>query len=250
MSGIQGIVSGAVTFISGLWRGLISLLTAPIQAIVDILDATFKEKASGIKRAWGEIKAFLKNPIKGVVSIVETVTSKVKSVISKGKSGGTKSKSGGSKATKKTTKHATGGIFTTPHYALFAEEPGGEAVIPLNGKRRDRAISLWQETGEKLGLGTEKKNVGNQSSYFTTGNRSRFNPKESPDYDTGDDGSYKPSYGFETYSPQVITTGGSNVNVTVEVNNNFDGDIDEDYIVDETTRKVGIKLREALRNKK
>lgn len=46
-------------------------------------------------------------------------------------------------------RHADGGIFSTPHIALFAEE-GPEAVIPLNGSRN--AIDLWQKTGELMGM--------------------------------------------------------------------------------------------------
>ncbi|SEO98620.1 phage tail tape measure protein [Propionispora vibrioides] len=47
--------------------------------------------------------------------------------------------------------HADGGIFSTPHVALFAEE-GAEAVIPLNPSRRARALELWMQTGEALGI--------------------------------------------------------------------------------------------------
>lgn len=47
--------------------------------------------------------------------------------------------------------HATGGIFDTPHIALFAEE-GAEAVIPLNPSRRGRALDIWAQTGEALGV--------------------------------------------------------------------------------------------------
>lgn len=47
--------------------------------------------------------------------------------------------------------HATGGIFTTPHVALVAEEPGGEAIIPLSPARRDSAIELLNETAAILG---------------------------------------------------------------------------------------------------
>lgn len=47
--------------------------------------------------------------------------------------------------------HATGGIFNTPHVALFAEE-GAEAVIPLNPSRRARALEIWEETGNALGV--------------------------------------------------------------------------------------------------
>ena len=45
--------------------------------------------------------------------------------------------------------HAEGGIFDQPHVAWFAEN-GPEAAIPLDGSAN--AISLWQKTGELLGM--------------------------------------------------------------------------------------------------
>lgn len=47
------------------------------------------------------------------------------------------------------TGHADGGIFDQPHIAWFAES-GPEAAIPLDGSQN--AISLWQKTGDLLGL--------------------------------------------------------------------------------------------------
>lgn len=47
--------------------------------------------------------------------------------------------------------HATGGIFSTPHIALVAEEAPGEAIIPLAASRRSSALELWEETGRRLG---------------------------------------------------------------------------------------------------
>lgn len=47
--------------------------------------------------------------------------------------------------------HAAGGIFNTPHMALFAEE-GAEAIIPLNPNRRARALEIWEQTGNALGV--------------------------------------------------------------------------------------------------
>lgn len=50
------------------------------------------------------------------------------------------------------TKHASGGIFQTPHMALVAEEAPGEAIIPLSVARRASAIALWEQTGMRLGI--------------------------------------------------------------------------------------------------
>lgn len=47
---------------------------------------------------------------------------------------------------------ADGGIVTQHQIAEIAEEAPGEAIIPLNPARRPRAISLWEETGLRLGV--------------------------------------------------------------------------------------------------
>ncbi len=156
---------------------------------------------------------------------------------------------GGGKDKKSNTKHATGGIFTTPHYALFAEEPGGEAVIPLNGKRRDRAISLWQETGEKLGVvnNDRYRNSGNQSSYFSTGDRSRFEPKEEGGFTQSNPEGADPKHQFEVYQPRSVSSPNA-ISVSVNVENNFDNGVDKDEIVQEACEEFGRELKKALDN--
>lgn len=222
--------NGSKTSFTSLSSSAISTITSMCSTVTSKVSAM----ASSVISQWNSIRSTVSKPITASFSVTTTQTTVKKSV------------DGGSSNT--TTKHATGGIFTTPHYALFAEEPGGEAVIPLNGKRRDRAVSLWQETGEKLGMNTEDRyrNAGNQSSYFTKANNSSSKRKEKPDYDVDDYGT-NPYYGFEPYSPQVTVAGGS-FDVNVEVYNKFDSDIDEEYIIDETCNKVGVKLREAFKN--
>ena len=49
------------------------------------------------------------------------------------------------------TKYAVGGILTRPHLGLVAEA-GPEAIIPLSAHMRPRALELWQQTGELLGV--------------------------------------------------------------------------------------------------
>lgn len=44
--------------------------------------------------------------------------------------------------------HAEGGIFSTPHYGVFAED-GPESFIPIDGSRR--SVEIWEQTGEMLG---------------------------------------------------------------------------------------------------
>jgi len=47
--------------------------------------------------------------------------------------------------------HAYGGIISRPHLGLIAEA-GPEAIIPLSSRMRPRALGLWQEAGERLGV--------------------------------------------------------------------------------------------------
>lgn len=222
LNGVKNIVSGAVTFITGLWQGLINLLTIPIQAFVDILDGIFKEKFQKIKNMWDELRAFIQNPIKGVVSIVKNVANKVT-----GKGG-------------VETAHATGGIFTNPHIALVAEESGGEAIIPLNSKRRDRAIGLWQETGRILGVDSAL-NSKNYSSY-TVG--SVAGTTRNKDFKENNISNYK----FEEHKPKIALSSGNKVDVSINMVNNINNNDDVDYVVEEATRQFAIKFKQALSN--
>ncbi len=71
-----------------------------------------------------------------------------------------------------TPAHAEGGIMTTPHLGLVAED-GAEAIIPLSGKRRERGLALWQEAGKMLGVPQHAEGgiVGALPSISSTPNR-------------------------------------------------------------------------------
>ena len=66
-------------------------------------------------------------------------------------------------------KHASGGIFSSPHIGLVAED-GPEAIIPLGSKRRQRGLDLWMKAGAAMGVtayangGIVGGNVSNTSS--------------------------------------------------------------------------------------
>ena len=74
------------------------------------------------------------------------------------------------------TGHADGGIFDQPHIAWFAES-GPEAAIPLDGSQN--AISLWQKTGELLGLdgldGTDENSMSVNIDRAIEGNEPQVN---------------------------------------------------------------------------
>lgn len=53
---------------------------------------------------------------------------------------------------------ATGGILTSPQFALVAEA-GPEAIIPLSGANRERGVELWHQAGDRLGMFEEQKEI-------------------------------------------------------------------------------------------
>ena len=79
------------------------------------------------------------------------------------------------------TGHADGGIFDQPHIAWFAES-GPEAAIPLDGSQN--AISLWQKTGELLGLdgldGTDENSMSVNIDRAIEGNEPQVNIEYHP----------------------------------------------------------------------
>lgn len=52
-------------------------------------------------------------------------------------------------------KHAAGGMVQGKTLSWLAEEGYPEVVIPLNPARRNRALSLWEQTGAMLGAGPQ-----------------------------------------------------------------------------------------------
>lgn len=54
-------------------------------------------------------------------------------------------------STKQVPGYATGGIINRPHMGLVGEA-GPEAIIPLSPNRRGRAMSLYEKTGQMLGV--------------------------------------------------------------------------------------------------
>lgn len=83
--------------------------------------------------------------------VIEQVSGGIEAAKDIGRRLGRAFEAGREAAREKVPGHAMGGIFSRPHYALFAED-GPEAVVPLSRKYRDRALNLWMETGRILGV--------------------------------------------------------------------------------------------------
>ncbi len=58
---------------------------------------------------------------------------------------------GSTSTTTTVTAHAEGGIMTSPHLGLVAED-GPEAIIPLSAGKSDRGMELWLQAGQLLGV--------------------------------------------------------------------------------------------------
>lgn len=85
--------------------------------------------------------------------------------------------------------HAEGGIFSTPHYGVFAED-GPESFIPIDGSKR--SVDIWEQTGKLLGTIGNDNEVDN---YISTQNNTEMvltrevNTKETPILLPSDNGS-------------------------------------------------------------
>lgn len=155
-----------------VWDGIINFFTETIPAVKDEIqagiDSFFNDAKTKISEIWNGAKAFItetvpsvkeeiKNGISGFFNgVKEKITgffSRIKEKIAGVIGGATEAASTGyaSATGGGAKKHAEGGIMTSPHIGLVAED-GAEAIIPLSGKRRNRGIDLWEKAGQMLGV--------------------------------------------------------------------------------------------------
>ena len=118
-------------FFRNLWSGITGFFTEAVpNAIASV--------GEGISGFFGSIKEKVSGFFSGLASKVTGFLSGA-------------SESAGAGYSAATEKHAEGGIMTSPHIGLVAED-GAEAIIPLSGKRRNRGIDLWEKAGQMLGV--------------------------------------------------------------------------------------------------
>lgn len=103
-------------------------------------DTVFNKDWWGEK--WDNVKTWASNAWESIKSGWGSFLDRVSGAFKEGKEAGEKAAA--------LPGHATGGIFSRPHIAMFAER-GREAVIPLD-EYRHRALGLWMETGRQLGV--------------------------------------------------------------------------------------------------
>ncbi|WP_227846693.1 hypothetical protein [Clostridioides sp. ZZV15-6598] len=69
MNGVKQIFDGGTKIIKSIWKGFIDFVTAPIQAIADIADSLFKDKAKWLTDKWRDLRTTLENPIEATAKI-------------------------------------------------------------------------------------------------------------------------------------------------------------------------------------
>lgn len=87
---------------------------------------------------WESVKSWANNALSGIAARWESL----KASFAAGREAGRRAAA---------TKHAIGGILTRPHLGIVAEA-GPEAIIPLSTRMRARALTLYEETGKRLGV--------------------------------------------------------------------------------------------------
>lgn len=122
-------------FFSDLWDGILEFFT---ETIPETISSVGKSVGDFFKNVGEKISGFFSEAWDKVTGWASDAWSTVKGWFGKGYSDAT-------------AKHAEGGIMTSPHVGLVAED-GAEAIIPLSGKRRERGLSIWERAGELLGV--------------------------------------------------------------------------------------------------
>lgn len=155
--------------------------------------------------------------------------------------------------------NAHGGVVQSKMLSWLGEE-GPEAVIPLNPARRDRALSLWMQTGQRLGVAAHANGgiVEGRSSGSNILYTPYYRPVEAPSDSDGGRGNRYTGLIDETVRAAITarTGGGFNVQVTIQgINFNINaGSADPEGIIaairansDEFTDMMADMLESALR---
>lgn len=124
-----------------------------IQKIWDSAKSTINSaSATASASVNSSASSFFSSATSSINSFFSTAQSQINSAMASASSAiSSLSVSTGSSSSSSATAYANGGILSSPHLGLVAED-GPEAIIPLSGKRRSRGIELWEQAGERLGV--------------------------------------------------------------------------------------------------
>lgn len=104
---------------------------ATISQAMESIETSVGEAIDWVQQKWQSLKTFLSNPIQGTVNLVKHFT-------------------GNDDGGEDVSHNAKGGIYNKGAFLTTFAEKSPEAAIPLDGSRR--AASLWQQTGEMMGM--------------------------------------------------------------------------------------------------
>ena len=139
-----GVVTTAISNVAAVINGAIGVFTGLIQFITGVFAGDWSAAWDGIVQIFssifGTLGSIASNVLGGIKNTVNGIISSIKSVAGFGGGGGTDVSS-----------NAEGGIYRKGAFLTTFAEEGPEAAIPLDGSQR--AISLWQQAGEMLGIG-------------------------------------------------------------------------------------------------
>lgn len=138
------------------WPLIVSILGGPVGAAVAFIITHWDKIKDGFgaiidwfKSVGSKFTQAITKPFSDAVQYIQKQWDAVKSIFTGGtKSGAEKAKVAGLSSP---ARNAVGNIITSPTLSWVAEN-GPEAIIPLRNNR-DRALSLWEQTGQALGVG-------------------------------------------------------------------------------------------------
>ena len=179
----SNIIEPIKNFFSGLWTSI----TETVASVKEAITGAFQAAYDKVTEIWSGITGFFSKIWDGIKNTVNKLISKGKEAL--GVESDVKSKDG------KGTKHAWGGLMTTPHWGQVAED-GAEMIIPLSKDKRNRGLSLWQQTGKILGVGnteTTKIDIASRLPSYSPESTSNtyFNRTENVEHNT-----YAPQLSF------------------------------------------------------
>lgn len=192
------------TWASDLWNNdIVPFFTEDIPGffsdVWDSVTSFFTEKLPSIaSEIWGSISGWFSSVKDWFGSVWEKVKGSFSSGYEEGSGGG-----------KKATKNAAGGYIGSKTLSWLAEEGTPEMVIPLGSHRRGRAISLWQQTGEMLGITPQRNALGG-----IVGADSRSGSDSSMSYRFAGIGTIQINMGGITFQ---INTGGDSADILAAI---------------------------------
>lgn len=158
IAGAIGVINGLVEFVTGVFTGNWSMAW---QGISDIFSSI-----------WNAMEGIANSVLNGIQSTINGIVSSVKGLAGKlpGLGGG----GGGTDI----AHNARGGIYAKGAFLTTFAEDSPEAAIPLDGS--PRAIGLWRQAGEILGVGNDSQPGAGISSGLLRGTTESSAPMNAP----------------------------------------------------------------------